>query len=150
MSLPWVRLDCAFPYNPKLLAMLSDRDGKRDANRDGYRAAVTYLSSLCYAGQQGSDGFIPREALPFCHGRNADAESLVRHGFWRPQPGGWLINGWDEFQESNDETKQRRARAQAGAAARWEGHEAATHAERQRQYRQRQKSMQNGVGDDAK
>jgi|SRR5215469_12549018 len=141
MPLPWVRLDTSFPSNPKLLAMLTEKDG--------HRAAFVYLCALGYSGAHGTDGFIPREALLHIHGRTSDTERLVRHGFWWPQPGGWLIHGWDEFQESNDETKQRRARAQAGAAARWDGHEPMTRAERQRQYRQRQKAAQNGSGDDA-
>jgi len=124
-----VRLDTAFSTNPKLLAMLTERDG--------HRAGFIYLCGLGYSGAHGTDGFIPREALPFIHGRQADAERLIKHGFWWPQPGGWLINGWAEFQESNEDTQRRRIRAQSGAAARWEGHEAQTAAERQRAYRER-------------
>jgi len=137
MPLPWVRLDTAFPYNPKLLAMLSERDG--------HRAGLVYLCGLAYSGAHGTDGFISREALPFIHGRQSDADRLVKHVFWRPQPGGWLINGWAEFQESSEETQARRRRAQAGAAARWDGHEAMSNAERQRQYRQRQSAAKNGL-----
>jgi len=129
MPLPWVRLDTAFPTNPKLLAMLTEKDG--------HRAGLVYVCSLGYCGAHGTDGFIPREALPFIHGRSMDAERLVRHGFWRGQPGGWLIHGWDEFQESSTETQERRRRAQAGAAARWDGHEAASGAERTRRWRER-------------
>jgi hypothetical protein len=114
--------------------------------RDGHRAALGYLCGLSYSGEQGTDGFIPREALPFLHLRYADVTRLVTHSFWYPQPGGWLINGWAEFQESNEETQARRRRAQAGAAARWEGHEAMTAAERQKRYRQRQ---MNGTRDNA-
>jgi hypothetical protein len=129
VPLPWVRLDTAFPYNPKLLAML--------AEKDGHRAGLVYVCSLGYSGAHGTDGFIPREALPFVHGRAADAERLVRHGFWHEQPGGWLIHGWLEFQESSDETQQRRRKAQAAAQARWEGHEPTPGAERTRQWRER-------------
>ena len=132
MPLPWVRLDTAFPYNPKLLAMLQERDG--------HRAAVTYISSLCYAGVTGSDGFIPSLALPFIHGRDADAARLVRHGFWIVTDGGWLINDWEKFQESTTETQARRARAQAAAAARWNGHEPQTNAERTRRWRERKRT----------
>jgi hypothetical protein len=127
MALPWVRLDTAFPRNPKLLALL--------AERDGHRAALAYICMLAYSGEQGTDGFIPREALPFVHARNGDVTRLVTANLVYPQPGGWLIHGWDEFQESNEETKRRRLRAQAGAAARWAGHEALSSAERQRRYR---------------
>lgn len=112
MPLPWVRLDTAFPYNPKLLAMIGEKDG--------HRAALVYLCSLAYSGAHGTDGFISREALPFIHGRASDADRLVRHVFWRSQPGGWLINGWTEFQESSVETQDRRKRAQAAAQSRWD------------------------------
>ena len=111
MPLPWVRLDTSFPRNPKLLAML--------AEKDGHRAALVYICSLSYAGEQGTDGFITREALPHLHGRTADAARLTAHRFWIEQPGGWLINGWAEFQESSEETQARRKRAQAAAQARW-------------------------------
>ena len=112
MPLPWVRLDTAFPYNPKLLAMV--------AEKDGHRAGLVYLCSLAYSGAHGTDGFIPHEALRFIHGRAADAARLIENGFWRVQPGGWLINGWTDFQESNVETQERRKRAQAAAQSRWE------------------------------
>jgi len=138
VPLPWVRLDTTFPSNPKLLAML--------AEQNGHRAGLVYLCGLSYCGAHGTDGFLPREALIFIHGRRSDADRLVRHGFWWPQPGGWLINGWEEFQEVSEETRARRVRAQAGAAARWEGHEAMTNAERQKAYRQRQKVTRNGRG----
>jgi hypothetical protein len=130
VALPWVRLDTAFPTNPKLLAML--------AEKDGHRAALVYVCGLSYSGGHGTDGFLPQEVLPFIHGRAADAGRLVKHGFWWDQPGGWLINGWLEFQFSSDEHEQRRRRAQAGAAARWESNgDAMTDAERQRRSRGR-------------
>lgn len=136
MPLPWVRLDTAFPSNPKLLAMV--------AEKDGHRAGLVYVCSLGYSGAHGTDGFIPREALLFIHARQVDAERLVRHGFWREQPGGWLINGWSEFQESSAETQERRRRAQAAAQARWDGHDAATGAERTRKWRERHGDSPNG------
>lgn len=137
MPLPWVRLDTAFPYNPKLLAMLS--------RKDGHRAAFAYLCGLSISGGQGSDGFITVETLPYCHARKAEADLLVEFGFWVPQPGGWLINGWEEFQQSTEETQIRRKRAQAMAEIRWAGHEAMTDAERARKYRQSKKAGSNGT-----
>lgn len=129
MPLPWVRLDTAFPYNQKLLAMLR--------RKDGHRAALVYLCGLSISGGQGSDGFISAETLPFTHGRVADAELLVEFGFWIPRPGGWLINDWAEFQQSSEETQQRSKRAQAAAQIRWGGHEAMTGAERARRHREK-------------
>ena len=135
MPLPWVRLDTAFPYNQKLLAMLR--------RKDGHRAAFVYVCGLSVSGGQGSDGFVSEESLPFAHGRNADAALLVEFGFWVPQPGGWLINGWEEFQQSSEETRLRRKRAQAAAEVRWNGHEARTGAERARDYRDRKRGSAN-------
>jgi len=87
--------------------------------KDGHRAGLVYVCSLGYCGAHGTDGFIPREALPFIHARPADAARLVRHGFWHEQPGGWLVHGWDEFQESSTETQERRRKAQMAAQIRW-------------------------------
>jgi hypothetical protein len=128
VPLPWVRLDTAFPYNPKLLAMVGEADG--------HRAGLVYVCSLGYCGAHGTDGFIPREALPFIHGRMSDAKLLVIHGFWHEQPGGWQINDWTEFQESNTETKERSDRARKAARSRWNGHVPSSGAERMRRHRQ--------------
>ena len=111
MSLSWVRLDTAFPRNHKVLALVGQRDG--------HRALVTYICGLAYAGEQGTDGFIPKEALPLLHGRQAEATRLCGVRLWVPLPGGWMVNGWDEFQPSTEEMKQRSIRARSAAMARW-------------------------------
>jgi hypothetical protein len=113
VALPWVRLDCAFPRNHKLLAMLQAKDG--------YRAAVVYVCSLSYSGEQGTAGWVPDLALPFLHGRKTEASLLVNHGFWEPKPGGWIINGWEDFQGAGEEAKRRSERAQHAAYVRWHG-----------------------------
>ena len=136
MPLPWVRLDTTFPMNQKLNAMLR--------HKDGHRAGFVYLCGLAVSGGQGSDGFLSEESLMWCHARNADVALLVEFGFWIPRPGGWLINGWDEHQQSTEETQRRRERAQALAELRWAGHEAQTDAERAQRYRDRKKAGANG------
>lgn len=113
MGLQWVRLDTSLPRNHKVLGLLS--------GRDGHRAAFVYVCSLTYAGEQGTDGFIPREALPLCHGRPTDAVRLVEVGLWHDDPGGWLINGWAEYQPTNEETVLRSKKARSAAMARWHG-----------------------------
>ena len=115
MALPWVRLDTQFASNPKVLALLRAKDG--------HRTAFVWVCGLAYAGAHGTDGFIPAEALPFIHARQSDADRLVEHRLWVPTVGGWSINGWDEFQLSNQETQDRRRRAQAAARIRWHGRE---------------------------
>ena len=108
MGLPWVRLDTQFPSNPKVLELAAAKQ---------FQAAFTYLCSLAYAGQHGTDGFIPSNSLPFIHGGRAQANQLVAVGLWVLAPNGWLINGWDEFQVSDDAARKRRERAQKGGIA---------------------------------
>jgi hypothetical protein len=134
MPLPWVRLDSNIASNHKILALL--------AEKDGYRAAFTYVCALGFVGSHGTDGFIVTNALGFVHGTENVTRLLVKHGLWIVTPGGWLINDWNEYQESTPETQERRVRAQAGAAARWNGHEAMSSAERQRRYRERKRDAQ--------
>jgi hypothetical protein len=141
MALPWVRLDTSFPTNPKLLAML--------ARKEGHRAAFVYVASLAYSGCHGCDGFVTAEALPFIHARRSDAALLCQFGFWRAVTGGWEINDWTQFQQSTEETQQRKRRAQAAAQARWNGHEAMTGAERTRHWRERRDDARDGASGNA-
>ena len=113
MSLPWIRLDTAMPDNPKILDLI-------DGHKEGRAAAFVWVCSLAYAGKHGTDGFISRSALSRLNGRPADAKLLVAVGLWKDEAGvGWTINGWAEFQESNEETKARSDRARKAAFARW-------------------------------
>ena len=110
MALPWVRLDTAFFDHPKILGLASEGQ---------YRPIVLHLAGMAYAGKHGTDGFIPREAIPILLGRKVDADQLVHAGLWHANAGGWDINGWDEYQISDEETKKRRDKAKTAAAARW-------------------------------
>lgn len=112
MALPWVRLDTAFPRNHKVLALIADKK---------WQAVTCYISGLAYAGEQGSDGFLPSPCLPFIHGTSRIADSLVEVGLWQGVPGGWLINGWLEFQASSEEHAARSRKARAAAELRWHG-----------------------------
>jgi hypothetical protein len=113
-GLSWVRLDTAFPFNPKVQALL--------AEPGGHRAATVYLCGLSYAGLNGTDGYLPPHALPSIHGKKADATKLVEHRFWLPaEGGGWDIHDWAEKQPSTEETQKRRQRAQDAALIRWHG-----------------------------
>jgi len=103
-------LDTQFPSNPKILYLIEDKK---------YRAAFVWAASLAYAGAHGTDGFIPKAALPFLHATKADAAALVAVGLWIEVPNGWEINGWEEFQPSNAETQERKRRARENALKRW-------------------------------
>ncbi len=105
-----MRLDTQFPSNPKILYLVADKK---------FKAAFVWTSSLAYAGAHGTDGFIPAAALPFIHATKADAKVLVEVGLWAEVPGGWEINGWAEFQPSNEETQERKRKARDAAMSRW-------------------------------
>lgn len=108
MGLPWVRLDTGFAHNPKVVELVV-------ANK--FRSAFAYVASLAYAGQHGTDGYIPETALFLIHATKREANDLVSTGLWLLSPGGWDINGWDEFQVSDEAAKKRRERAQKGGLA---------------------------------
>jgi hypothetical protein len=111
VPLPWVRLDTSFPSNPKLLTML--------AEKEGHRAGFVLICSWAWSGEHGTDGYIPKAAMPFIHARAADAARLVKHGFWHEDVDGWLIHEWDERQVSSVENQKRRQKARDAAAVRW-------------------------------
>jgi hypothetical protein len=94
-------------------------------DKDGYRTALVFVCSLSYSGEQGTAGFITELALPFVHGRKADAERLVKHGFWEPCPGGWNIHDWANYQAAGEEAEMRKKRAQDAAYVRWHGRDGA-------------------------
>lgn len=114
MPLPWIRLDTSFFDHPKILGLVAGSH---------QRAIVLHLAAMAYSGKHGTDGFIPREALPFLHGRQVDANYLVTAQLWTTNAGGWDINGWDEYQISDDSAKQRREKAKNAAAIRWSAKE---------------------------
>lgn len=111
MGLPWIRLDTAMPDNPKLLGLLTEKDG--------HRAAFVWVCCLAYSGKHETAGFIPREAASRVNGRSADMARLVTHELLTERAGGWLLNGWDEFQLNDDAAQKRRDKAMKASAARW-------------------------------
>jgi len=108
MGLPWVRLDTQFANNPKIVELVA---------RKRFQSAFAYVCSLAYAGAHGTDGYIPEHCLFLVHATKRDATTLVSAGLWLPSPGGWDINGWDEFQVSDEAARKRRERAQKGGIA---------------------------------
>jgi hypothetical protein len=119
MGLPWIRLENNLAQNPKILALVEDKN---------YQAAFAYVCGLGYAGGNGTDGFIPRAALPFIHARPRDAKTLVDVGLWIECAGGWDVNSWNDFQPSTEENAQRKERAKKAAASRWSKAQVTTHA----------------------
>lgn len=108
MGLPWVRLDTQFANNPKVVELVAKKQ---------FQAAFSYVCGLAYSGAHGTDGYIPEHCLFLVHATKREAAALVNAGLWNTAPGGWDINGWDEFQVSDDAAKKRRERAQKGGIA---------------------------------
>lgn len=109
-GLKWIRLETTIFENPKLLYLQEDKQ---------YRAIVSYLQGMCYSGRHGLAGFVPKAALRTIGATAADATRLVTEGLWNPAPGGWQVNGWDEYQLADDEANARSEKAKKAAAARW-------------------------------
>jgi hypothetical protein len=107
-------MDSGFPSNPKILALLSERDG--------HRAGFVWQCGIAWTVQHGTDGVIPPSALPFIHARPVDADRLVRFGLWHEYPeGGWLVNGWDEKQSTTEGKATQSQLAREAANIRWHG-----------------------------
>ena len=111
MGLPWIRLDTAMPDNPKLLGLLTEKDG--------HRAAFVWVCCMAYAGKHETAGFITREAMPRVNGRASDMARLVAVDLLVESAGGWDIKGWDEYQLSDESAQARREKAKNAAAIRW-------------------------------
>lgn len=109
-GLPWIRVDTAMFEHPKFLYL--EAEGQ-------HKAMVIHLKAMAYSGRHGLAGFVPQVALGMLGACLDDAQTLVDACLWTPQPGGWSMHGWEEYQASGPDAQTRRERAQKGAAARW-------------------------------
>src|SRR5690242_16052610 len=111
MGLPWVRLDTSMPDNPKILGLLT--------TKEGHRAAFVWVCALAYSGKHETAGFIAREAVSRINGRSADMAKLVAQDLLVECAGGWDIQSWDAFQITSEEMRARSEKGKRMAAARW-------------------------------
>lgn len=109
-GLKWIRLETTMFENPKLLYLKEDKQ---------YKAVIVHLEGMCYSGRHGLAGYIPKAALRIIGALPADGDRLVAAGLWSPAPGGWQINGWEDYQLADEEAQKRSEKAQKAAAARW-------------------------------
>jgi hypothetical protein len=110
-NLPWIRLQTTMFEHPKVLNLKEDRQ---------WRAIVSHLEAMTYIGRHALAGYIPSTAVRLLHITSADVKTLVREGLWEPAPGGWQINGWDEYQLADAESLARSEKAKKAAGARWD------------------------------
>lgn len=108
MALPWVRLDSNIPTHDKILSLLSDPSAKR------WQAMASYMFSLAWSGGHGTDGRIPKAALPFIHGTDATAGLLCAHGLWEARTADWLIVNYALRQELDVITEAKRSAQSLG------------------------------------
>ena len=92
VAVPWVRLDCNIYDHDKTLAALGMKNGAA--------AMATYMFSLAWAGGHGSDGFIPKAALPIIAGTSRTALVLIESGLWEYAEGGYKIVNYMHRQEA--------------------------------------------------
>jgi hypothetical protein len=119
VSLPWVRLDSHIGSHDKILNLLADPSPKR------WQAAFSYTCALGWAGDQGTDGAVPRVALNFVHGTTTTARLLVVYRLWEETPTGWQIVNFMERQQLSSVTaakqESRRVAAEKANCTRWHG-----------------------------
>jgi hypothetical protein len=102
MALPWFRLDTHIGDHDKMLALVSDPLVK--PRLATFQAAFSYVCSIGWSVDHGTDGRIPMAALPFIHGTPATARMLVQdRGFgqlWREKDSAsWEIVNFAERQQ---------------------------------------------------
>jgi len=119
MALPWVRLDSNVGSHDKVLGLICDPSSKK------WQALASYFVALGWAGGQGTDGFVPRNALGFVHGTPQTARLLAKYGLWEEATNGWHIRNYEERQELTIVTESKRVAAQMASrkanCARWHG-----------------------------
>lgn len=110
MGFPWVRLDSNIGSHDKVLALLDDPSSKK------WQAFSSYICSLGWSGGQGTDGLIPRSALPFVHGTATTARLLEKYRLWHEAPGGYRIVNYDKRQATSAAAESARADKQRASA----------------------------------
>lgn len=119
MALPWVRLDSNIATHDKMLDLLGDPSTKR------HQAAMSYMFSIAWSGGHGTDGRIPKAALPFVHGNEMTAKLLCKYRLWEARTADWLIVNYAERQELDvvtaSKVEARRISAEKANCHRWHG-----------------------------
>lgn len=119
MGLAWVRLDANIATHDKILHLIADPSIAK------WQAVSSYMFALGWSGGQGTDGFIPRAALPMVHGTAKTARLLEKYRLWTEATAGWQIVNFGERQQLLAVTEGKKAAQRAGAlktnCQRWHG-----------------------------
>jgi len=102
MALPWVRLDANIGSHDKVLSLLADPSNQK------WRAYASYMTSIAWSGGHGTDGRIPRAALPFVDGNDQTARLLVKYRLWTEGTAAWHIVNYEQRQEVSDVSEEKR------------------------------------------
>ena len=119
MSLNWVRLDANIATHDKILHLISDPSAQK------WQAIASYVFALGWSGGQGTDGFVPKAALPMVHGTAKTARLLEKYRLWTEATAGWQIVNFSERQEllvvTEGKKAARRVAALKANCQRWHG-----------------------------
>jgi len=100
----WVKMHDGMPEDP-------DVDALTDA------AFRLYVSGICYAAREQTDGYIPTGKVPRLTPRHKTSavRELVQAGLWNDTvvEGGYLIRNFEKYQKTRDYWQAEAARVQA-------------------------------------
>lgn len=109
--MPWVKIDDNMPQNPKVRSVST-------------AARWAYVSSICYAGLNHTDGVIPKASLALVDANPKIAGELLTAGLWESHPLGWYIHDFLKHNRSKERiqatSQSRREAGSKGAANRWQ------------------------------
>jgi hypothetical protein len=100
---PWIRVESSVARNKKFV-------------KAGPAPSWLWLCGLCYCQEGLTDGFIPREALPYLGTKNAPqlAAFLVKAGLWDEVEGGWQVHDYLSHNRSAAEVAELKDRRGSG------------------------------------
>lgn len=107
----WVKIDDNLPQNLKVRSVSAP-------------ARWAYVSSICYAGANRTDGIIPRTALAMLDATPKIAAELLAARLWKDHVAGWEIHDFlkhNRAREASDALSEKRREAgRKGIANRWQ------------------------------
>jgi hypothetical protein len=110
-GLQWIRLDTAFPDNPKIMDLVDNNQ---------HRVVVAHLSMMCHVGKTGSDGYFAEGALRRYAITRKDSVLAVESGLWIPATGGGFeVNDWAGHNPIDGAAMARSDKARRAAQKRW-------------------------------